>query len=325
MRFPLVLFLVTMGLALSGASYSQPAAYSPSSTGVVLSDPQWQAAVSQFQNSIMILSNGLERDRTDLDLLQKKNERLEEKIEELRQNSQNGPNVFDDIKLKGLLNDLKDSLEKSSDLQHQQDNQQKEFEQKALSLIALYNDRIESELQPSSGALGPPKLQLKLDSLALLIQKRSHLQFLLKKYQKKTRDAESLPMESLNSLKTNDRESLQLTQDLIQDRKKALDEQLEKWSIEEDEVKNELKLQGKMQEFLAGIRRMNEDSDFPSGNLNKGDLGTAMGGKERIKLEKHLSEIQAFAQRGQETLAQLNQLMMKIQNQLESSKERKSK
>jgi hypothetical protein len=112
---------------------------------------------------------------------------------------------------------------------------------------------------------------------------------------------------------------------LIQDRKKGLDEQLAKWSIEEEEVKNELKLQGKMQEFLAGIRRMNEDSDFPSGSLNKSDLGNATEGKERSKLEKHLNEIQSLIQNGQESLSQLDQLMVKIQNQLESFGERKSK
>jgi hypothetical protein len=325
MRKSLVLLFFISGLAPPGPGYSQQSPFPESSTGIVLSDPQWKAAVSQFQDSVMFLSNGLEKDQADLDLLQKKIERLENKIEELRQNSENGSNVFDEIRLKSLLNDLKDDLEKSSDLQHNRDNQQKEFEQKALSLIALYNDRIETELQPGSGSLEPAALQLKLDSLSLLIQKRNHIQLLLKKYQKKTCNTESIPIASLNSLKTNDREGLQLTQDLIQDRKKGLDEQLAKWSIEEEEVKNELKLQGKMQEFLAGIRRMNEDSDFPSGSLNKSDLGNATEGKERSKLEKHLNEIQSLIQNGQESLSQLDQLMVKIQNQLESFGERKSK
>ena len=273
----------------------------------------------------MVLSNALEKDQTDLNLLQKNIEMQENKIEEIRQSNQNGSNVFDEIRLKSLLNDLKDNLEKNSDFQHRRDDQQKEFEQKALSLIALYNDRIESELQPDGVSLGSSAIQLKLDSLASLIQKRNHIQLLLKKYKIKTSNIESLPIASLNSLKTNDRESLQLTQDLIQDRKKALDEQLEKWSIEEDEIKNELKLQGKMEEFLDGIRRMNEDSDFASGNLRQNDLGNVTGGKERSKLKFRLNQIQTQIQQGQESMAQLNQLMEKIQNQLVILGEGKSK
>ena len=113
----------------------------------------------------------------------------------------------------------------------------------------------------------------------------------------------SLPALSLSLPKTNDREGLQLTLDLIRDRKKDLEEQLEKWSIEQDEVKNELKLQGKMQEFLDGIRRMNEDSDFPSGNLKKSNLGNATGGKQRNKLEAHLNELQDLIEHGQASMA----------------------
>ncbi len=325
MKKSFLIFILISYLATTSPGYPQQSTIPESSTGAVLSETQWKTVVTEFEKSVMDLSTTLEKYKSDFNLLQEKIQHLEDTITELRQKNEKGSNVFDEIRLKGLLNDLKEDLEKSSDLQHQQDDMQKEFEQKALSLVALYNDRIESELQTNGVSLGPSELQFKLDSLAILIQKRNHLQSLLKKYQKKTRNAEPLPVESLNSLKTNDRESLQLTLDLIQDRKKSMDEQLEKWSIEEEEIKNELKLQGKMQEFLDGIRRMNEDSDFPSGNLKKNDLGNAMGGKEHIKLETHLNKVQGLIQQGQESLAQLNQLMAKIQNQLENFGERKSK
>ncbi|HTC20956.1 MAG TPA: hypothetical protein VK859_08920, partial [bacterium] len=180
-------------------------------------------------------------------------------------------------------------------------------------------------LQSGSGSSDPSALQLKLDALGLLIEKRNRLQALIKKYQKTTNDAEPLPVLSLNLIKTNDREGLQLTMDLIRDRKKDLEEQLEKWSIEQDEVKNELKLQGKMQEFLDGIRRMNEDSDFPSGNLKKNSLGNATGDKQRSKLEVHLNELQAAIERGQASMSEMDQLMVKVQNQLEALGGGKSK
>jgi prefoldin subunit 5 len=325
MKKSLLLLLFISGLAPPGPGYSQNSPVPASGTGAVLSDPQWKAVTAQFEDSVMDLSKGLENEQDDLNSLKNEIDLLENKITELRQNSEKSSNVFDEIRLKGLLNDLKDDLEKSSDLQHLQDDKEKEFEQKALSLTALYNDRIEEELQSGGTSSDPSALQLRLDSLGLLIEKRNRVQTLIKKYQKKTSDTEPLPIESLDLLKTNDREGLQLTLDLIRDRKKDLGEKLEKWSIEQDEVKNELKLQGKMQEFLDGIRRMNEDSDFPSGNLKKNNLGNATNGKQRDKLEAHLNELQESIEHGQASMSEMNQLMIKVQNQLETLGGGKSK
>ncbi len=272
-----------------------------------------------------IFSKTLETSKEESDVLTGRINLLENKVTDLRRNGEKGSNVFDEIRLKSLLNDLKDDLEKSSDLQHQQDDKEKEFEQKALSLIALYNDRIENELQSGGDSAGSASLQLKLNTLGVLIQNRNQLQILLKKYQKKSSDTEPFSIISLNSLKTNDRESLQLTLDLIRDRKRNLEDQLEKWSIEEEEVKNELKLQGKMQDFLDGIRRLNEDSALPSGNFKKSGLGTEAGDNQRAKQERPLNEIHASNARGQASLAQINQFMVKIQSQETTSGEGTSK
>ncbi|HTC19846.1 MAG TPA: hypothetical protein VK859_03300, partial [bacterium] len=114
MKKPLLLLLFLSGLAPPGPCYSQNSALPASNTGVVLSDLQWKAVVTEFEDSVMDLSKGLEAGQDDLDVLKGNIDRLENKITELRQNSQKDSNVFDEIRLKGLLNDLKDDLEKSS-------------------------------------------------------------------------------------------------------------------------------------------------------------------------------------------------------------------
>ncbi len=317
-------FKFFLTFVVSALCYSEPSVLPSPSAEVVLSDPQWKGAVLQFQGSITDLTNRLDKNKNDFNLLQKNINRLEVKIEELRQNTQSGSNVFDEIRLKGLLNDLKDDLEKSSVLQHDRDDQQKEFEQKTLSAIELYNNKIESELK-SSNASESFGLQQKINTLSFLIQKRNQLQILMKKYRTKPSPAENLPIVSLGSLKTDDREGLQMTLDLIRDRKKDLEEKLEKWSIEQDEIKNELKLQGEMQDFLEGIKRMNEDSDFASGNMKKNNLSDITFSKQIKSLESHFNEIQGLIKHGQESLAQLDQFTEKVQNQLATSSEERTK
>jgi hypothetical protein len=325
MRIFFIFILCFTCLIRPGPSQGQALPVSVSDSGVSLSDPQWKTVIEQFEKSIFDLSNWLEKNQVEKKKLKQDIDKLESKITELRQDNQKNSNVFDEIRLKGLLNDLKDKLEKNSDLQHLEDGKQKEFEQKALSLTALYNDRIESELKSTGNSSEPSALQLKLNELALLIRKRNQIQTLLTQHQKKADKAESLSIASFDSLGSNDRESLQLSLDLIKDRKKDLEENIEKWSIEEEEVKNELKLQGKMQDFLEDIKRMNEDSDFPSGNLKKNDFGGMTGSKQHDKLEAHLSEIHGSLEKAQAALAQINQLMAKVQHQLDAFEERKSK
>lgn len=287
-------------------------------SGVTLTDQQLKSVIAQFEDSVLTLSKWLENCKTERKSLDDEIEKLKGKIGELRQATQNGSNVFDDIRLKGLLNDLKDKLEKNSALQHEWDEKQKEFEQKALSLISLYNDRIDSDLESTNPASEPSLLAFKLNEVAALVQKRNHAQFLLSQYQKKDEAQAALAEPSLGTLKTGDRESLALALDLIRDRKTDLEGQLEKWSIEEDEVRNELALHGKMQEFLDDIQRMNEDSNFPHGSLKRNDLGDMAGNKEKVRLETRLNELQGMVEKGQKTLGRLTELMTKIQNRLDS-------
>lgn len=306
-------------------SWAQIAVSPDTASKPLLDEVGWKKVIAQFEGSVSILAKGLENCQTQMKTLQADIENLEGKIARLREETRNGSGVIDDFRLKSLLNDLKDKLEKNSDLQHQWDGQQKEFEQKAMSLVSLYNDRIDSDLQATDLSSQPAHLNFIFNELVLLIQKRNQTLELIKRYQKKSTGENPLPLASFGALKPGDREGLLLTLDLIRDRKKALEEQLEKWSIEEDEVKNELKLQGKMRDFLEDIQRMNEDSSFPHGSLKHNDLGDAAGDKERIRLQGRLDDLQQKIVHGQVALAQINQLMEKVQNHLTASGEREEK
>src|SRR5208282_999832 len=98
---------------------------------------------------VYALSKWLENSRNVGKSLQVEIDKLENKIARLRQESQKHPGVFDEIRLNGLLNNLRDELQKNSAFQHQCLDKQTEFEQKALSLVSLYNDRIVRDLDPS--------------------------------------------------------------------------------------------------------------------------------------------------------------------------------
>ena len=293
--------------------------------GVTLSGTQWETVLAQFESSVSSLSQWLEDARSE----QKKNDEgikgLETKVAALRKDNRENSNVINEIRLKGLLNDLKEKLEKNSQLQHDRDAKQKEFSQKAYSLISLYNDRIETVLGFTVAGTDPTKMDAQLRDLTALVQKRNRIQNLLEEYGKGGDPEKLLSISSLKSIRSHDRESLQLTLDLLRDRKKDLEEQMTKWALEQDEVKNELKLQGKMQEFLEDIRQINEDANFSRGGLRGNDLEGVAGKGLKGKMEIRLSELQAKTAQGSRTLSQIDQFIAKVQNQINSSNERDRK
>ena len=319
LRFYLFFFLFAWLAAAGTGAAPTPGPSSPASSAT-LTGPQWEKVIADFESSVSALSQWLENARSQLRQLQSEIEGLERKIAKLRQGPSENINVLDEIRLKGLLNDLKDKLEKKSDLQHQWDEKQGEFEQKALSLVSLYNDRINFVLANADLTADTVRLPSEVNNLAGLIQKRNHIQTLVKQYQAKPEGEPSVETSPLESLKSGDRESLLLALDLIRDRKKDEEEQLEKWSIEEEEIRNELKLQGKMQEFLEGIQRMNDDSSFPHGSLKRNDLEDVAGKKEKAKLEARQNELRGLIARAQAALTQLDGLMAQVQDKLNASK-----
>lgn len=316
--------VLLLGSFLAGFTPLWPQTPPPASSDMIsnLNDSQWKTIVSQFEESVSVISKWLDNCQTEMNSLQDDIRKLEEKTAHLRKGTSSGSGVIDEFRLKGLLNDLRDKLEKNSDLQHDWDEKQKEFEQKAMSLVSLYNSRIDKDLQGADLSSQPSQLNFTLKGLVALIQKRNQTLLLLKRYQKKADGENPLPITSITALKLDDREGLLLMLDLIRDRKKSLEDQLEKWSIEADEVKNELKLQGKMREFLDDIQRMNEDSSFPHGSLKRSDLGDVAGDKEHKRLQSRLGDLQQTIAQGQAKMAQLDQIMQQVQSHMNSLDER---
>lgn len=317
--FFLVLLLTILLFRRAGA---QPAP-ALGTESVSLSSAKWEEVLAQFEDSVGSLSKWLEKARVDRKKNQAEIDALEKKTTALRESTKKSSNVFEEIRLKGLLNDLKTKLDEGSALQHQWDDQLKDFQQKALSLTALYNDRIEAELEKADPSTDPSRLNSEINALTGLIQKRNHIQSLLREYQAVGGPERPELEGDLGSLKSDDRENLQLAMDLLRDRKKELGERIEKGALEEEEVKNELKLQGKMQEFLEDIQRMNEDSDLPQGSLKRNDLEGVAGKGEQNKLEKRLADIKLKALLDGQLSAQTDQMMEKVQNQMDALNARK--
>jgi hypothetical protein len=290
-----------------------------------ISDSAKELSVTRLEEEVSVLVEWLEKKQVERKSLQETIEKFQEKAATLRQEIQKNPNVLIEIRLKSLLNNLKEKLEQNSGLQHQWDSQQTEFEQKSLALVALYNAQIQKELETTDSATNPAQADSRLGDLTVLVKKRNRLQALLVIYQKKTENEKNLPAVPVGSIETHDKESLLLTLDLLHDRKKDLEGEMAKWSREEEEIRNDLKLQAKMQEFLEDIQKMNEDSDFPHGRLKRKDLEGIVGKNQKGKLSGRLNETHEKLSQGEKTLAQIAELMTRVQRKLDAFNERKRK
>jgi hypothetical protein len=314
MRMKRILFSFIL-LVFSISSWPQRGngALSSPSEGVTLSETEWTGVQTRFENDITVLIDWFETYETRKKVLTGEILELQDKSAQLRDQS----NLFKEIHLKELLNKLRDKLEENSDLDHEADLKRKEFEEKCLSLIDLYNGRIEYELESGETNLPPPQLKSEIDQLCLLARQRNRIQTVLNQYGQKEKNENFNSVEKIFPAETNDRETLQLTLDLFKDRQKNLQDQIEKWSLELDSLRNELKLQGEMKDFLKDIQDINADSNFPQGNLKQEDLEFLSGDSQKKKLFITLNEVQQKILRGQKLLAQIEQLSTEVQTRLD--------
>ena len=320
-RFFLSFILLT--LVVSFWPQKGNTALSGASEGVTLSGTQWTAVQSRFEKDIAALIAWFETYENRKKDLRLEISDLQDKTARLRDETRDQSNLFKEIRLKELLNKLKDELEENSNLDHEADLKRKEFEEKGLSLIDLYNGRIEFELGSGEAKVPSDQLKSKVDRLSDLARQRNRIQVVLDQYGQRD-DKEKLgSIGKVFSAKTTDRETLQLTLDLFKDRKKNLQEQMEKWSLELDSLRNELRLQGEMKDFLKDIQDMNANSNFPQGNLKQEDLEFLSGDSQKKKLFLRLNDVEQKISRGQKLLAQIEQLSAEVQGRLEPASEDK--
>jgi len=315
-RFVFTFILITLGVCFGPLSRS--AAESSPSEGLTLSTVQWLAVQSRFENDIAALIVWLEKYENRKKTLALEISDLQNKTSQLMSETRGQSNLFKEIRLKELLNDLKDKLQENSTDDRDANLKQKDFEQKCLSLIDLYNSRIEIELESGEVNAAPAQLDAKVNQLSVLARKRNRIQVILKQYRKKEDSVKLTAVGTLSTLKTDDKETLQLTVDLFKDRQKSLQEELEKWNLELDGIRNELKLHGEMKDFLKDIQSMNADANFPQGNLKQEDVEFLSGVSQKKKLASRLNEVEQKILLGQKVLAQIDELLIKVQTRLDS-------
>ena len=318
MRRPVVQFIL-LGLwvpFILGAGPAPPAKTTGLSTSVA--PGARDADRERLEYSFLTTADWLGKTQQDRTNLQGSIEALQEKIAKLRRQTGPNPNVIDQMRIKSNLNELQDQLQTDASLQRHQEEKQKTLEQQGSALIILYNDRIE-EILGTSETLppGPSSLDAKLELLTLYVRKRDHAQNLLARFKSKTPNEDLRALLSSAPPKGNDIESLQLTLDLFHDRKVTIEDQLRKWSAEQDEIKSELKLQGKMREFVDDFQGMN---DLPQNRVKDGELQGLVGKKQKSNLESRLFDVQTRIAQGQKTLLQLTEMTGRIQYQLDKFK-----
>jgi len=198
--------------ALSIVLWAQPA---PTPIeGVVLSETQWTAVQARFESDITALLAWLKDYQGRKAALAAQIGDLQQKTAQLRSETRTESNVFKEVRLKEELNDLKDKLEENSNSDRDADAKQKDFEQKCLSLIDLYNGRIVSLL--SEGDVSPTStaLDTKVNQVADLARRRNRIQNLLNQNRRKNAVDKPVSVDAKTALRTTDRETLQLMLDL---------------------------------------------------------------------------------------------------------------
>lgn len=315
--FPILPIFFGLVLGQAVPVFSDPTP--PAASG--LSAAQWKDIYARFEGTFHSQTTRLDDLQKELVENQRVTQELDSQIASIRRNKE--PGVFDQLRLNHLLNDLKDHLEKNSALQHAWTDTQKEQEQKGLSLISLLNDRIQVLLEKP--ATVPDELTPTLTDLTELAQKRHRVQEVLDRYQPRKEAKQSPPISAFRTLGTSDPESLQITLDLLRERDKTLEDDERKLLLEADGLQDEMKMQRKMKDFLAGIKRMSQDSGAPPENLDRTDLSRLYGGKNPEKLSDHLLSIQNALAKNRSARDQIEQLIANIQERQNSLKERKRK
>ncbi|HVZ81213.1 MAG TPA: hypothetical protein VHE12_10535 [bacterium] len=311
----LILFWVGLSWNLLGATPEM----SPSPT-VGLSAAQWEEAFARFETSFALQTARLNDLRKGMDKGQSTTQELNAQVDHIRNGKE--PGVFDQARLNHLLNELKDQLERNAALQRQWTDVQKDQEQKGLSLISMLNDRIEGLLENPGSAEGDPAALLA--NLAHFAQKRRQVQEALDRYRTKREKTKTPPLSAFRDLGANDPESLEMTLDLLRERQKALQEEDQRLSIEIDGIQEELSLQRKMKDFLAGIKRLNQDSGAPPESSERTSLSRLYGGKSAERLAGRLVQLKSALLKNRSTREQITQLISQIQEKSNSSKERKT-
>lgn len=278
----------------------------------------WDRAVARFEGEVQDLSSRLDTLNGELRRLKVETARLQGEVRNLRSSSESGPHPLREARLKDLLAALQPKVERVAELEAEREHLRRRWEEKAVSLLKLYDDRIDEVLGSAGPFLDPTLAEALLEPVVRLVRKRGRLQESLSRRQKGPRleeEPDSMPV--LPQGGKSDALGLRLTLGLLKDRKGELEARLERSYLEEEEILKEIRLQERMREFLRDVERMGEDATFPPPGAGDAELRMFLGRQEARRLEERLREVRARREEDKLRLFQIEHYLETVRFQLE--------
>ncbi len=308
-----LLILLWLGMGFAGAAGSAAAQTPvPSFEQIPASQVrEWEQSIQTFEKAVSDQAKDLVKNEDRRGELHGEIEKLEVKTTALR--NQNHLNLFDQLRLKKLLNDLRGELEAESGLEQQWRDSLENFEQKSLSLLSLYDEEIGRQLDAAIGDQSADQL----GALTETARKRQALQALIDRFPEASADEKMPPLSLLEKTDNQTAGNLSTTLDILQQREKELEGKIEKADVQAAELEQEVDLQSKMRDFLSDVRKMNEDSSVPRESLNQGDLQTLQSQTQDSNFQKEIEADQKQKAKDQSDLAQVRQYIQAVQAQIQ--------
>ncbi|HVM32627.1 MAG TPA: hypothetical protein VMU88_05800 [bacterium] len=279
----------------------------------------WARSIKAFEQTVAEQAQSLSKVRERRDQLHAGIEKLEVKATALR--NANSPNLFDQLKLKKTLGDLQDQLESEAALNQEWQRDLEGFEQKSLSLLSLYNEEINRQMdEPEAGSSAQ-----RLNDLIGLVRKREALRRLIDRFPEVSAGEKLPPLSLLEKSGERDWASLNTTLDILRQREKELVQKIEKADLRSAELNQEITLQSKMRDLLSDVRKMNEDSSFPRESLNRGDLQALESKTQDSDFRGEIESVEKQKEADEADLAQVRQAIQGVQAKIQSSQKGGSK
>lgn len=297
-----------------------PAGTAPAVPGAT---PSIEASIlSRFEKEVAAEIDSLEKMSRQRKQTEKKIIQLKEESSALHRKLAAGTNVLAELRLKAVLGELHGRLESQSILEGRWETLRRDFEEKALSLLSLYNDRIEQEIASAEAFLDPSRSGQRLDALVDLARKRSVLQERLERYRGSGNEGTGVAGNLSNLPSSRDRESLELALRLLKDRRRDTETRIEQSILQEEETLKEIRLQERMREFMNDVEHRREGSTFgPPGSARR-ELEW-MGGKGKIEpLRRKLQDLRKQREKDQLTLIQLEAYLDQTSYRLKNLKDK---
>ncbi len=279
--------------------------------------------ISRFEREARISASTLGKLRSERDGVGRAVTQLKEEAEVLHKRQETAPNVLSEMRLKSLLGELRKKLEEQSELETRWAVLRAEFEEKALSLLTLYNDRIEQEISAQAVFVDPAGLDKRLNSLVETTRKRSRLQELLRLYggERETVSPEAADWDPATLPPARDREGVRMTIRLLKDRRQEVEARTERSILREEEILKEIRLLARMREFVDDVERARNPGSSPDGNTRPKDIEWYRGQETMSLLKDRLLMLRRQREKDRNTLVRLDSYLEYMEQRLKGFRE----